>query len=344
MGEFISIIFLIFLFSYFIRRTTNTNGLPKKKSAESINETPIKKCDNCPADKLINSPYYFQYKRVFDLVWDDKKQPQYKIDWLLWSLEKGRELENEGSYILRSIEKKLPYFCEREIEYLNFVDREKPVMKGSVEGMVDLAALYGFHDNQWYHPYKRKYWKKQLKKLAEEGNLEAQGILCSPRARYAFKEHEIEEFKAKYEQNLMQLAKEGNPYAQLAVGKFLFPFLSQESIDYLNKAAKQKLSDACYTLGKMYEIYILTSNKPISEIELQNYKDKAREYYFYGAAANNGIMATWCQIRTGEDFEDGCFGQRDYGQAMRWYKQALENGDETASHKIYGLEKLHPIK
>lgn len=240
------------------------------------------------------------------------------------------------------MDKAFPYFCETEIEYMQFEKRESPVLKGYTDGMLDLAAFYTTKGKgECPHPYKAKYWKKKLKKSAAKGNLEAQGILCSRRAKFAFKESEIEQFRADYEHKLWQLAGEGNPYAQLSVGKYLTPYLSQESFDYLNRAAEQGLTDAWYSLGKQYYYFPEKSRREnllLSKEDEVNYRKKAEDCYYKGAVADKGIMATWCQIRAGENFEDGEYGERDYLKARFWYEKALENGDKEALSKIKLLE------
>lgn len=55
-------------------------------------------------DRLINSPYYVRYETAFDLIRYNGCRPQYKIDWLMESLDKERDLEVKGHYVVKSIE------------------------------------------------------------------------------------------------------------------------------------------------------------------------------------------------------------------------------------------------
>ena len=233
-------------------------------------------------------------------------------------------------------EKNLPYPCETEEEYEKFFDGSKPVLRGSVHGIVELLSFYMFREK---NPGKKEYWKQRLSKMAENRDVEAQAVLCSNYVKHAFSEEELSSFKEKYEANLWLLAESGDAAAQLAVGDFLTrqPICK---IEWLTKAAQQGLSDAWYQLGLAYESMInfdengqFRSNR-LSEDEVTDLMRKKVECFLKGAELSNGIMAAWCQYRIGGYYADGDLVPRDFGQAAYWYQKALENGEESAKSSL----------
>lgn len=301
-----------------------------------------------PADALINSPYYSKYETAFGLIWYDGKQPKYKIDWLLESLNMGRELEDDGYYVLESMRKGLPYFCETEREFDRFsLDGGEPVLKGSVDGILGLIFLYSTGDCA--HPSKLRYWVQTLQEMAISGNFDAQGALCSNSTyvQTAFTEEERDAFKLKYEKPLHTLADAGNPQAQLAIGKRLTPFGSQESIDWITKAANQGLGDAWYFLGEAYRhSFHIDENGsfrwqlPQEEMrKMTNIQDECR---LKAANANNGIMAGYCQHYIGTKYEEGdSIFPKDLEKAKLWHQKAIENGYELSERSLNDLNE-HP--
>ena len=340
----IEILVVALVIGYFVTRAK------RRREAEAYNsdtafvpntqaiDVPTPGVNRCPADALINSPYYAEYKTTFDLIWYNGEQPQYKIDWLLYSLNLGRKLENNGTYVVDSMEKNLPYFCETEYEYDRFFDRLKPVLLGSIDGIMDLGLHYGAHNPNYSHPAKREYWRQQLCDAALSGDLEVQGALCGQASRFLFSEDEIAAFKEKYEADLRYLAESGNAYAQLAVGKYLSSRHSQESFDWLFKAANQGLSDAWYEIGEYYfckcqdwyyENHGISTGKP-SEEEKARYREKAAESVYKGAVADNGVMAARCQEEVAGFYEDGEYNfPKDMEKAKYWYQKASEKMPRT---------------
>lgn len=329
----------------------NSPNRPKEKPAPVIASTPpiprpTPGVNKIPADALINSPYYQKYKQVFDLIWYDGKQPKYKIDWLLESLDMGRELESQGNYLLDSMNANLPYFCETELEYLLFFDEGKPILIGFVDGIMDMISRYTYTD---IHPSKQKYWKQTLLEMAIAGNLEAQGALCKiPPDDKAFSDQERSDFKAKYEVALQKLAEEGNPYAQLAVGKYLAPYASEETIDWFTKAANQGLGDAWYYLGNAYgrTINVDRAGKfretPLQGEEEKKWSNLRDECWFRAANSDNGIMVGYCQWWTGTNYEDGdSIFPKDLEKAKFWYQKASENGSKHGKYRLQHLNE-HP--
>lgn len=303
---------------------------------------------NNAADALLDSPYYSQYRTTFDLIWYNGRQPRYKIDWLLLSLDMGRELENGGSYVVKSMEEKLPYFCETEYEYDLFYKSESPVMKGSVDGMMNLAFFYNEVNKSQFHPKKLNYWQKRIRKQAYDGDFEAQGALCSGYATIVFSREESEQFKEWYQAGLLKAAEEGNATAQLAVGKYLNSKNMEERMRWLRKSAKQGLSDAWYELKKAYDVIFNLNDDfqpretPLPEEEAYQLQEKMAKCLFQGAKADNGVMAAWCQYMTGVNYQEGnfCF-PKDLEKAKYWFHKSYENGCNYAKNEIENMNR-HP--
>lgn len=319
---------------------------PSVQQSPAVDQ-PAPGVNRCPADALINSPYYSKYKTAFDLIWYNGKQPKYKIDWLLQSLNMGRELEDFGSYVLKSMENELPYFCETEYEFDKFYDSDKPVTLGSIDGMMELCFFY-HETSRDAHPAKRKYWQQRLRELALSGSLEAKGALCSSFAKMVFSEDEVNESKEIYEAELLNLAKSGNASAQLAVGKYLSPHNSKESIAWLTQSANHGLSDAWYQLSKIYESQIILDangkvrQTPLPENETQSLERRIAESIYKGAEADNGVMAARCQYWVGTYYEDGnSILPKDIEKAKYWYQKSLENGETKARYEIERINE-HP--
>lgn len=333
----IEILIITLIVGYFVRKskkkrvgTYDQNIAYARRTPEIDRPTPG--VNRCPADTLINSPYYAEYKTTFGLIWYNGKQPQYKIDWLLYSLNLGRRLENHGTYVVDSMKKDLPYFCETEYEYDLFFNSEKPVMLGSIDGVMDFGLRYGKHNSNYSHPAKLEYWRQQLRDAALSGNLEAQGALCV--RNFLFSEEEIAAFRDEYEADLRRLAAAGNAYAQLAVGKYLSPYMSQESFDWLFKAANQGLSDAWYRISEYYSsqycgIYPDKEKVEPSEDEKAHFLKKSTESIYKGAVADNGVMAAWCQERVAGYYEDGAYNfPKDIEKARYWHQKASESREK----------------
>lgn len=102
-------------------------------------------------DRLVNSLHYVRHKALFDYLCSIE-QPQYKIDWLLLSLDMGHKISEQ--FVRKSIEMGLPYFCETESELMMVADPEKPAYQGSVRGMLDAAFLYNMPGG--IHTHKEK--------------------------------------------------------------------------------------------------------------------------------------------------------------------------------------------
>ena len=110
------------------------------------------------ADVLFDSSHYDRYESLFNYIWTNchcRDEPQYKFDWLLQSLDMGRELEINGFYVMESIQKDLPYFCKTEREFEKFFKNETPVLRGSVRGILDMISFYLYLEK---HPAKLEYW------------------------------------------------------------------------------------------------------------------------------------------------------------------------------------------
>lgn len=297
------------------------------------------------ADVLFDSPHYDRYESLFNYIWTSchgRDEPQYKFDWLLQSLDAGRELEIDGFYVIESIQKGLPYFCETEHEFEKFFKSEAPILRGSVRGILDMISFYLYREK---HSAKREYWQQHLLGLAQSGNYEAQAALCTNYVRYAFSEQELMAFKETYEQNLIQFAETGNCEAQLAVGEFLMQKPPQKII-WLTKAAQQGSSDAWFQLGLTYESMINIDDdgqfKPnrLSDDEVRQLMVQKAECFLNGANANNGIMAAWCQYKVGDFFAEGDLLPKDLQKAAYWLRQAIENGEDAQDSLDYVLRQM----
>lgn len=296
-----------------------------------------------PADLLLDSPYYDKYESLFNYIWTSchgKDEPQYKFDWLLQSLDMGRKLET-GFYVMESIQKDLPYFCETEPEYEMFFKSQAPVLCGSVQGILDMISFYLYLEK---HPAKQEYWQQCLLGLAQSDNYEAQAALCTNHVRHAFSEQELVAFKETYEEDLMRLAETGNREAQLAVGEFLMKKPPQK-IAWLTKAAQQGSSDAWFQLGLTYESMINIDDdgqfKPnrLADEEIHQLMVKKAECFLNGANANNGIMAAWCQYKVGDYYAEGDLLPKDLQKAIYWLRQAIENGEDAQGTLDYVLRQ-----
>ncbi|MCH5354025.1 MAG: sel1 repeat family protein [Acutalibacter sp.] len=326
--------------------TPNESTTSVQQQSQRI-DGPTPGVNRCAADALINSPYYAQYKGLFDYIWYDGKQPKYKVDWLLQSLDMGHEIESGGYYIMESMKQNLPYFCETEDEYDYFFSYLQPI--DSVEGMEHMCVFYSSFQPSG-HPAKQEYWKQRLCELAITGNLRAQAALCSDATgiQVSFSDDERKKHKEKYRETLFSLAESGNAEGQLAVGEYLSPERSQEKIEWLTKAANQGLSDAWYQLHSFYLGKMLFDDNggvrqaPLSEEEKQDLEGKMAEYVYKGAEANNGAMAGWCQHEVGNYYAEGnSVFAKDLEKAKYWYQRALENGVEDAEREIRNINE-HP--
>lgn len=320
--------------------TTSYQSNAFTQQPKTINQ-PALAINSCSADALINSPYYSKYKSTFDWVRYNGEQPKYKIDWLLQSLDMGHELEDSGRYVIESIKKDLPYFCETEDEYNQFFKLEQPVTLGSIDGMMNICFLYHDANRKYSHLAKQRYWQKRIQELAFSGNLEAQGALCSGYGEMAFSIKEVEKFNEKYKATLLSLAESGNAYAQLSVGKYLTPHGSIERTNWLLKAANQGLSDAWFELSKVYgRIIVMDENNNIRKVRLaeeeeRHLKEEIAKCCYRGAEANNGVMAAYCQLKVGEYYEDGdLFFPTDIEKAEYWYQKSENSGEVRAKYRL----------
>lgn len=344
MGVLVVIIIIGVIVYIFSGRKRNTQGYSQGPDDSQQNNYPAKGVNNCPADTLINSRYYDRYKTVFDLVWYKGGQPQYKMDWLIESLDKGRELEEEGHYVWQSAEEDLPYFCETEREYDLFHDREKAVLRGSLNGIFEMISLYGW-DAGHKHESKCKYWTEMVRLFALEGNKEAQAAICSNQGMMYLPPELITYGENNYKNALFKEAEEGDARAQLAVGAWLCGNNYSESIEWLKKAAAKGLTDAYYYLAKQIksDFFARTEMRPDwNSKEGKRVLSEVAACFLRGAECANGVMTIYCQWYSAINLEDGSNGFEDnVEKSIYWYKKAAEGGDEYSFRHLEYLQKRH---
>lgn len=271
------------------------------------------------------------YDNLFSYI-SQNNQPQYRIEWLKKSLESGHELESNGYYVIKSIENNLPYYCENENEFDKFYNNETPVLKGSIPGMINFAFLYHEVNKENSNPLKKQYWYDKLCELANKGNREAQAALCSNFAKTTFGEEEVIKNKERFELKIIEEAKEGDKYAQLGMGRWLVGANLDEGLYWLNKAADQGLTDACYYItGLLMQKYFFSD---ISEQEKNVIYLKVIQYFKRGAEYSNGVTSGYCQYRYADECYDGKYIARDLASAKFWFQKAFENGVEIAKFQL----------
>ena len=326
--------------------SADTFSVETDMQADKTSDELLKKEDAEPMDMLLDSPHYSRYESLFNYmraIFHGRNEPGYKFEWLLQSLEMGRELEDGGSYVRESIENDLPYFCETASEYHYFNDDDTPILRGSVQGILDLMLQYSL-GAELEHPSKLAYWQQIIREMARSGNMEAQAALCSAKSgayKSVFPEDEPEQCYNRYYSALLSAAESGNPYAQLAVGEFLTPYRKRKEL--LSRATRANLTDAWYQLGKVFSSLIYTDDDGIwrgdtlPPDEKKVLMEKEMECYIHASEANNGIMAGWCQSCIATWYRDGDgVLPLDLKKAKYWFEKAAENGMDVR----YFLESL----
>lgn len=351
LGVIIFLIWAVIMYNLMNRKNDDSVVRQKYESIQSVSakEQPQSvnvsvSVKNPSSDILVNSPYYNKYRKTFDIIRNSGKEPKYRIDWLLKSLDMGHELEHEGVFVTASISKNFPYFCETEEEFERLSKDDCLALKGSVAAIFGLGYLYSGSHMKSFLQEKRDYWRNQILNMANTGNLEARAGLCQK--NFLFTEQEVEEFKEKYEAELLYMAEAGNPYAQLAVGQFLAKN-RKEKLEWLNKAGGQGLSDAYHYLAVAYtQMRFLDDDfnyKPIllDEKEEQLIDKKIGECYLKGAELNKGMMAAECQHNLGNAYHYGYYGfEKNLANARYWYEKAFQNGKESAGTCMENIEKF----
>ena len=315
----------------------NSNGSSQSTATANVYH-PTVGVNQIPPDALINSRWYGQYKTNFDLIWyyhkQKKPQEQYKIDWLLESLENGLELEDNCYYVMDSMEEDLPYYCDAEMEYDYLRDKEKSVLLGNVDGMLDMIFYYHYMHK---HASKLHYWLNKVIEMADSGNHYAQAAAVDFfRIPNAFDEQQKAMFKSRYEERVRNAAKSGNLDAQLAIIKY---WGAPEGVDRTSAirdiAQKGNLSNAWYQLSVEYFMKAYSTTNPPTEEEKKLYEDYRWTCFTYGASANNGVMAGYCQYMAGLHVEDD-----DPQTAKRWYEMAASNGLDMKYNLEYVNKQL----
>lgn len=281
---------------------------------------------------LLYNPYYSKYSRVFDyIVYAGGNQSRYKIDWMLYSLEQGKELEDEGLYIIKSIDENLPYYCETELEYDRFFDKECPVLLGDIESIISIMLPYSTINK---HTYKHKFWVDLLIDMADLNNLEAQGLLCSDKILNSISSEEKNKYIEKYKQLLIDLANSGVANAQYVVGEYLCDNNSKKQVEYFTKAAQQGVANAWYSLSRYYrhKIYFDENNElrnpDFSDETIIKLQNEELKCMYECAKADNGTKSPYCQYMYSLKIEDNNPQEGEY-----WKQKS--NYNYTAKTEIF---------
>ncbi|MCC8131446.1 MAG: hypothetical protein LUC38_02955 [Oscillospiraceae bacterium] len=327
----------------------NTN-----KSSETENTESASKASKSAPTSLAQ----YKYKDIVDNL--IKQMPLYAVEWLQASIvKKGESVYNDASFVsclVRSVEDKLPYFCEDDDEYdaltkgygSGITDRRPPI-NGEVCGILSMGLFYYSKREEYPYSEKIKYWADVLISMAQAGDRNAQAGLCARMAEFLATPEDLAVYRQKYEKSLRADASNDDKYAQLAVARYL-TFDYGEKSDLLFKAAKQGLTDAWFLYAQNFEnLYIWkdengvlrkdTSDwnlrrewKQFSEDEVKEIKNTWFSAYLKGAECANGVYTAECMRFVGEFYNpledyyvaDGII--KNKLTAIEWYQKAVDNG------------------
>ncbi len=315
----------------------------ERRYAEEQRQKKLEKAVQEAEDRARKEAEAGGYGEYFDLLQYLRKthQPEYKIDWLLKSLKMGRKLDNGGEYVYESMKENLPYFCETAGEYSFFHEMPASIMEGWVTDIVKVMTV-AYNETSGYmsHTDKFLFWMDALQKMAAQGNREAQAALCTETGYSFLTEEQLAQNKARYEQRLREDAAAGDPYAQLAVGRWLSGrYWSPQAQSFYEKAAAQGLTDACYWMAEAVAFPYDENSQQRPQEELEAAKPVAWAYYLRGAEYNRGLTAAHCQWYVAYHYEDGKGVPVDYKLALYWYQKAAENGHPYADRDVEKVKR-----
>lgn len=288
--------------------------------------------------------------------------PAYAGDWLRASVARKGEAIYDSvefhTYVTKSVEEKLPYFCEDEEEYdvvssRGYGGSDCSPMRGEVAAICSMGTFYSEgmkHDS----PEKKKYWSDIIIRKAQTGDREAQAILCTNSGSLLVGKEVMNRCKQQYEEKLRTDAANGDRYAQLAVGRFLTAD-DFERIEILAKAANKGLTDACYWYANYVPDMFLWRDENgnlIKDTSVSNFNhrrtwqdlsDSERgelgrlmfQAYWRGSDCANGIFTAECAFNVAEYYdptEDHVVASvdKDKSIAIFWYQKAADAGMSLA--------------
>lgn len=332
-------------------------------SQETNNQYAESKSASNAAGILLSSQYYFEYKNLFDQLYNvyGGKYKPFVFEMLLWSIENGHLIDQNGYYVLESARIGLPYLCETEREFDEICKIFNKLKQGEqIKNILRLSSLYGdYAQTSSKHPYKMRYWGNQLISYVNNGDIEAIAAILGINKENSiaqngafFGDGVIEDLYNKYEMNLRDAANNGNYSAMLFVAVYMTP-TPMSVVDYNNQlnmileSTKGNTSDAWYwladktlnkiNLAQMAKTIFKNSDITVTPEEEFEIRRLYGEYYIKGAEVNKGCTAVAMQEMVADWYGFGDYAQygipADYDKAVYWYR-VLQNNGINISNKI----------
>lgn len=283
---------------------------------------------------------------------EDKQNP------VMYYKNKYKQMEAEGKQIdwwefNQSVDNRWPYPVATEAERKAIDGIEYRVLKGHAIDISNLLYSYQLgmledaNDGDvtiYKDEDKVAYWKNELIKGAENGDKSFQAALITNLGIYGgtssgwMSEEEVACYKEKYEQKLIENAREGDGAALYAIAQFALcdaKYGSVERKEYAEKALAAGNGDAAYLLA---EIYKTESYKNGGDWEYS----EVLKFYLKGVETDNGAMLGRMQDCIADAYRDGEDGfPKDVEKAIYYYNEAINNGDSSAKATME-LAENHP--
>ncbi|MBQ7146502.1 MAG: sel1 repeat family protein [Lachnospiraceae bacterium] len=274
---------------------------------------------------------YLQYRRPIT----------YKLEWLRESINMGKKLEGNGHYVIESIERDLPYYCEDRREF-ELVDRSL-VKNNEIDSLSSLAIHYApFMETR--HESKNKLWKELIRNLAQGGDYVAQAYLCSKGAGCLYSETEQRQFEKLFLDRIISAAKtDMDENALIAYGLYLTEYGSKEQLSTMELAVEASTdSDAWYYLGRTWRAIYFDESTSDSERDVAASREsacilKAAEIGTGKCAGESQRLVAWW-YEEGEK-NCGCPFEVNYQKALYWYQKAQESGENVKTN----IERLSEL-
>lgn len=233
-------------------------------------------------------------------------------------------------YQIMSKEKGWPYLCDTEEEYDLLASQTDLPFKGGMKAILSLIFSYQYGGYIAKNETKANYWRNFVRAKAGSGDYVAQAALITNQSKRLFPEDEYLANKAKYEEKIWQAAKEGNKYAEYAVGLFLTEYGDPDTIMWLTLAGEQGLTDAYYDIA-MNALDAKYYSK--DQNQLATFAEKFK-YFKLAAECDNGIFAGYCQDVLADAYVEGQYIERDKRKAEYWYRKAIMNGSVSSEYSL----------